>query len=79
MAESREHRQDHALVLLLQALPGQRLEAILLDLGIEPEKIAEAPGRRDKRACTVCGLGYIRCRALDEKAPYDEQHEWSAP
>lgn len=72
--QSQNARHDHAIVLLLQALPDDRLESILVELGVEPEKL---PGkaRTDDRRCQECGYGYIRCRAIDEKAP--EKHDWT--
>lgn len=74
MPESRETRQDRGIVLLLQALPEDRLERVLEALGIEPERRAEA--RKDPRRCAVCGNGYLRCREIDALAP-DDHHEWS--
>lgn len=80
MPESRDSRQDRALVMLLEALPEQRLELILAELGVEPEKVAEASTRRkDDRRCQICGYGYLRCRAINEKAPPGSEHDWSPP
>lgn len=70
MPESRDHRQDRALVMLLQALPQERLERILLDLGLTPEKVAGM--RRDTRRCDTCGLGYPLCRER-----WEDDHEWT--
>lgn len=75
MARGREALQDQALVHLLQALPPERLERILADLGIPAEKVEK---RRDDRRCVVCGFGYFRCRATDERAPAEDRHEWQA-
>lgn len=74
--ESREHRQDHALVLFLQALPEQRLERILLDLGITSEKVADRR-QADLRRCKVCNHPYIICRSQDERAPVEDRHPWT--
>lgn len=62
---------------LLQALPDERLHRVLSGLGIEPEKIESAGQKADARRCKVCGLGFVRCRALDEKTPADDRHPWS--
>jgi hypothetical protein len=75
--QSREARQDLALVTLLQALPEDRLARVLTGIGIEAEKIEERAQKADPRRCKVCGLGFVRCRALDEKAPADDRHPWS--
>lgn len=37
---------------------------------------AAAPA--DPRRCTVCGHGYVRCRAIDSKAIESERHDWHA-
>lgn len=74
--QSREARQDLALVTLLQALPEDRLNRVLTGLGITEERI-ERIQKPDARRCKVCGLGFVRCRSLDEKAPADDRHLWS--
>lgn len=79
MPESREHRQDRALVMLLQALPDERLERVLSDVGVSPERLAEAKARQDNRYCQICGLRYPKCRAMDEAAPIGEGHDWTPP
>lgn len=79
MPESRERRQDRALVLLLQALPEDRLDTILAEVGVSPERVAEAKARRDDRYCQECGLRYPKCRAINEAAPVGERHEWKPP
>lgn len=70
----REALQDQAILHLLQALPVERLERILDALGVAPEKVER---RKDDRRCSVCGHGYPRCRAIDERAPASERHDWS--
>lgn len=74
---SRDALQDLALVQLLQALPEDRLERVLTGLGIAPEKVETVTHRPDYRRCKVCGLSFVRCRALDEKSPTDDQHAWT--
>lgn len=68
--ESRDARQDRAILALLQALPTDRLEGILAELGIEPERRERAT---DPRRCDVCGKGYRACRSAD---PLND-HEWT--
>lgn len=76
--EAREARQDRGIVLLLQALPADRLAGILERLGVPAEKTASvtAKPKRDDRRCTECGHGYYLCRVLDEKSA-DDHHPWS--
>lgn len=68
--ESRDARQDSALVSLLQALPEDRLDRVLAGIGIEAGR---KPKATDDRRCTVCGRGYVGCRAADRVG----DHEWS--
>lgn len=75
--QSRDARQDLALVQLLQALPDDRLARVLTGLGLEPEKVEAAVHKPDPRRCTVCGLAFVRCRALDEKSPAEDRHPWT--
>lgn len=75
--QSRDARQDLALVALLEALPEDRLARVLTGLGIETEKIAAAERKRDLRRCKECDQPFVRCRALDERAPADEKHDWT--
>jgi hypothetical protein len=56
--------------MLLEALPPERLEAILTELGIPPEKIAEP--KKDTRRCFICSNGYVRCRAI-----WENDHQWT--
>ncbi len=56
--------------MLLEALPPERLEAILTELGIPPEKAAER--KPDTRRCSICSNGYVRCRAI-----WENDHEWT--
>lgn len=70
---------DAALVVILKALPPERLAGILDTLGVPVRDVhgalaASAAG--DARRCTECGNGYVRCRAIDAKAPPTERHEW---
>lgn len=76
MAESRESRQDAALVTLLNALPPDRLTRVLVGVGIEPDKADAVSSKPDARRCQVCGHGYVRCREIDSKSP-DDHHAWS--
>lgn len=76
MPESREARQDSALVALLEALPPDRLARVLRYLGIEPDTADKASRKRDDRRCLVCGHSYVTCREIDSKSP-DDHHEWS--
>lgn len=71
--ESRDARQDRAIVALLQALPEDRLAHVLAEVGIEQEKRDQAAKAADPRRCDVCGLGYVRCRAAD---PLND-HSWT--
>lgn len=67
--QSRDARQDQALVNLLRALPEDRLERILAGCGVDPERM---PSRKaDDRHCDVCGYGYVRCRAADPLGDHD--------
>lgn len=69
--QSRDARQDQALVTLLGTLQPDRLERILVAVGCEPERLPG--GARDDRKCDVCGYGYVRCRAADRLG----DHEWT--
>lgn len=62
---------------LLRALPVERLDGILETLGVPPADRDAVQAKADPRRCTVCGHGYVRCRAANEKVPEDEQHEWA--
>lgn len=78
MPESRESRQDTALVQLLQALPPERLERVLIGLGLAPDKVQDAAHKPDPRRCKTCSHGYVRCRQMDEKVTDPlARHEWT--
>lgn len=72
MPKSREARQDDALVLLLQALPPERLERILAE--VAPRRTELVAPARDNRYCTICGKRYPLCRAA-----FADDHEFGAP
>lgn len=70
--QSREAVQDAALVQLLRALPEERLDGILIALGVTAEKAVE---KLDPRHCQICGQQWLKHKRLVELEG-DDPHAW---
>lgn len=70
--QSRDARQDAALVQLLKALPEERLDGILEALGVLAEDREAGERKRDPRRCNYCGEKWLRHKALAEH----DGHDW---
>lgn len=68
---SREAVQDAALVQLLKALPEERLNGILVALGVTAEKVETL----DPRHCKICGKKWLGHKRLVELEG-DDPHAW---